>query len=297
MPEKGYFWDLMDIVPKEVSLVDRGANKKKFALVKSEKGGPTMVDELELGLEEVKGQQVPPPVLKAVIKMTQSAIERLISLAATLEGMQKADDDDVEKQKAGPLPAKLVAEFKAVIAILQSILQKYPAAARKSEEEEAVKENETLEKLSKDFEGLSGKLEALSKSVDGLKTEAPPEGDGKKETPPAAPTMDVEKMKTEIAKAVADGIKEDLTKALDERAKELVGLFQEAAKDEFGDVFKKVAEIEKALGGEGSGEKAGESDDAGTDEYTRNYGREEVETDITKKNNPFTSVFSAMKDF
>jgi hypothetical protein len=309
MPEKetGYFWDLMDIVPKEVSLVDRGANKKKFALVKSETGGAAMETETELGKGDAAGKALTPPMLKAVIKLTQSAIERLISLASALEGMQKADGDDVEKQAAGQLPANLAAEFKEVITILESILQKYPSAAQKSVKEDATVEGEKapdnenkveLEKLSKAFEGLAEKLETLSKSVDALqKAETPPETPPAPPAPPA-PEVDVEKLKKEIAEAVAEGIKTDLTKALDERAKTLVGLFQEAAKDEFGDVFKKVAEIEKALGaeGEGSGETAGESD-AGTDEYTRNYGHEETETDITKENNPFASVFHAMKDF
>ena len=301
-----YQFDLKDIQTKEVSLVDRAANKRKFLLVKRKEG--TMGGQSQgLGLEELRGQaEIPPPVLAAVIKMTQSAIEKLISLASDLEGMQKSGDDsaDTKKQegeKGTPLPEDIAKEFRAIMAILESVLQKYPSAAQKKDTNQDGKGDGHLEneELVKSLKELTEKLTGLNKKVEDLEKKAA-------EVPPPPPvvlptpvvkgdqgTTDTKDEKEIITKALADS-KEDIKKMLDTRGVELTKMFQDAAKEEFGTITKRVESIEKALTGNQDPNAGKGSDDAG---YKRNFGMEEVDSKVTEETNPFVSMFGAMDNY
>jgi len=297
--DEGYKWDLKDIDPREVSLVDIPANKKRFAIVKRD-GGKAMggTNEEGTGIEK---QDIPAPVLAAVLKKTQSAIERLISLASNLEGMQKkgeqAGEEGVEKADKAPLPKAVAGEYRAIIQILEGILSSYPSAAQKGEatagDDKLAKDEE---KVMKKFEEMAKELKDISAAVAEMRKKDEPKGGAEEKKEEGAVEKEELKKTLDVAKEeIAKEIKEELTKALDDRAKELVKLFQEAAKEEFGGVFKRVETIEKALGGAETGNK----EKKGGDEkpYERNYGHEEVDADVTNEENPFFSIFNTVKDF
>jgi hypothetical protein len=300
----GYAYDLKDIETKEVSLVDRAANKRKFLIIKNF-GGIGMKTDLELGLDEMKADTIPPPVLAAVIKMTQSAIEKLISLAAKLEGLQgksKADTDGTTEkaEKAAPLPAELSKEFKSIIAILDSILQKYPSATQKKEEPavspEKAKEadaavtkigelNETFNNLSKKLEDLKVIVEKFNKEKTEMSDEKnkEPEKEIKKEEPKGEQKVETPQP---INKAE---ILSEMKKMLDDRATDLVKLFKEAASEEFKPLFDRVSAIETVLGGNKEKDKKDEVPPA---DYQRNFGMQEGDPKITDEANPFKSIFT-----
>lgn len=299
--------ELKDIKTGEVSLVDRAANRKEFAIVKRDSGGDGM------------SGTVAAEKISDVIKGIRTAIESLSSLSSNLEESQTTDEEDRGISKGGetpegnesPLSDNSTETILRAIEILKSTL---PNPAPKEETEETVKPKDEDKKGDGEettmdvAKALKEELEKLSKRLDGIdeklaKTEETPADDKEPktddkadsetdETPAAAPAFDEKKFKEEVLGEVK--------KALDERATELVKMFQEAAKDQFSPVVKKVETIEKALSGEGSGEggEGGTEETPAEDDYVRTFGREEGDAPaIDAKDNPFASVFNTLENY
>jgi hypothetical protein len=306
----GYTYDLKDIDTKEVSLVDRAANKRKFLIVKNF-GGAGMKTDIELGLEEIKAGIIPPPVLEAVIKMTQSAIEKLISVASKLEGIQEKGKSNTDTEKANdkvnPMPAEFTKEFKNIISILESILQKYPSATQKKEDaavspeknSETVLAEAKLKELNSTFDNLSKKLDDLKVIVDKFSVKEIKEMDNsdkdkdvKKAELKAEDKKPGDDKKVEVVPAAINKaeILSEMKKMLDDRGTELVKLFKEAAAEEFKPLFDRVSAIETTLGGN----KKPDSSDTPAKEYERTYGMQESDPKVTEEENPFTSMFKTI---
>jgi len=298
--------NLSDIKGKEVSLVDRAANKKKFLLVKSDKEG-AMAEEVQfLELESFVGQTIPAEVLSEVIKSAKVVIDRAVALSEKLESFQKSEDD-----LDGLSANEVVEEFQVVEKVLGSILRN-PQPETPNKEDGQVKGDEDVKKdegtkpdadpkgetekvafLEKAFKELTEKVGDLTTSVESLKKSAEANQDKAKEGDDKG-KEDVSK-KDEAPAFDADKILEDVRKEIDERSKKLVSMFQEAATEEFkefGQVLKDVAEIKKALGGEGDTQPEGE-----TKPSARTYGHGEEDREITSEENPFFSIFESVKDF
>jgi len=299
-----YEFDLKDVKTKEVSLVDRAAIKRTFLLVKRKEGamggqgqGP--------GMEGPDGKTVvSSSVLKAVIQMAKPAIERLVSLASEMEEMQgvgEEGDPTTDKQEGSQLSKEIATEFRAIMGILESVLQKYPSAAQKNNDlDPDGKGDRDLEnaELVKSIEDLTVNLKALSVKIEELEKKAA--------TPPPPPVSDSDvapvkkdaesdaskETRAELTKSLGE-TKEEVKKMLDTRGVELTKMFQDAAKEEFGKVVSRVEAIEKALTGDDTGKPpTGKKED-----YKRTYGSEDVDSKVTEESNPFVSMFESVKDF
>jgi hypothetical protein len=96
---------LHEVEVVEVSLVDKAANKRKFLVTKSDKGGHTMTDELVLNVENEEVANV----LKSITEMDGDKIAAIKSLSEldqdTLATLMKYESDDEDLtaaiQKAG----------------------------------------------------------------------------------------------------------------------------------------------------------------------------------------------------
>jgi formate dehydrogenase maturation protein FdhE len=287
--------DLSDIKPKEISLVDKPANKKEFLFFKSEKGGKMPDDAGNLNFSNVSA-----PVLKKFIEDMKPSVEKLVSLTANLETLQKNDEQE------GSTGDDALKEFKGIKKSLDDLLEKC-STIEKDNKEKNMPEGDDKGKKSDFSEELKKTLEAFNKKIDGIaeKVEKMGEKDPKEEEPKGDDgnkddkDVDNKDDKNIDTDAIVEKIQKDLMdkveKALDKRAENLVGLFQEAAKEEFKGLFEGVeankAELQrfkKALsGGETEGDEGGE-------DYVRNYGdqeREEVAS-VEHKDNPFHGLFT-----
>ncbi len=288
--------DLSDIKPKEISLVDKPANQKSFLFFKRQKGVKMPENTGELNVSDV-----PATVLKKFIEDMKPSVEKLVSLTTNLETLQKGEEnkdggsDDVSK------------EFASIKKSLDDLVEKCSNIEKNSKEGKMPEEDkskeipETFAKMMEEFnKKIDGLGEKITKMEEGnkesdkdkdTKTNDDVKKDDKKEDKKDDKTIDADA----IVEKVQKSLMEQVEKALDKRAENLVGLFQEAAKEEFKGLFESVeanknelSKFKKALSG---GEP---EEDAGGEEYIRNYGDQEREdvANVEHKDNPFHSMFA-----
>lgn len=289
--------DLSDIKPKEISLVDKPANKKPFLFTKSQKGGKMPENEGGLNLNDV-----PVSVLKKFIEEMKPSVEKLVSLTTNLEALQKNDGGEEDKSSDDVLK-----EFVGIKKTLDDLVEKCSNIEKNSKEKTMPDSDKKDDKKTEIPETFAKVMEEFNKKIDGLGEKIEKMEKEQKEEPKKDDKKDDDVKKDDdkkddkdidtdaIVEKVQKSLMEQVEKALDKRAENLVGLFQEAAKEEFKGLFESVAankeelsKFKKALsGGEPEEDKEGE-------EYTRNYGdqeREEVAS-VEHKDNPFHGMFT-----
>ena len=122
---------LTDLNTKEVSLVDRAANKRKFLIIKrSEKMNPELTQKANGELTEVKTD----PVIKmrsdwkeSVATMAQQALDRIVKIVDTVKSAEVKDAEDLE------FPQEIVAELGEIASLIQALPFKTQKAANTHE--------------------------------------------------------------------------------------------------------------------------------------------------------------------
>jgi len=252
--------------PKEVSLVKKPANQKEFLIVKSDGG-----KEMKLTQEGIV----------EILKSAKSTSEGLNTLTQELEKLQSNSATETDKEGMEKVVAELQKTSEELTNVVKSLKPADDKEADKNEDADSKKEAEDVSKkfdeITKSLEGLSGKIEALKKPEEG-EEEKDEKDDGKDE-----------QQNTDEGKPNKEEFIADVTKAMDERAEKLVGLFKEAAGETFGDIVGRVENIEKFLRGE---TEQPSKDESG--EYKRNYGQDDNESTIENADNPFASMLELM---
>lgn len=120
---------LRELEVGEVSLVDKAANKRKFLLVKSEKGGNEMpMTEIILSCDESKED-----ILKSVAEMDDSQVALLKSVmeldesqATLFKSLLEPGDESIEELKKAKMSEKAVAAVKAALKALRGVKEELP---------------------------------------------------------------------------------------------------------------------------------------------------------------------------
>jgi len=128
---------LLDMEVKEVSLVDRAANRRRFLLIKREEGMETPIgDEVienENGELTTEPESVPEDVDKAmgpipkgvkdsVLKVATEALSKLMGVVNKIK-----DAPTTDEQIDQPIPAELMKECEAIGKLIMTIGEKYPS--------------------------------------------------------------------------------------------------------------------------------------------------------------------------
>lgn len=300
--------DLSNIKPKEISLVDKPANKKDFLFFKSEKGGK-MPD----GAEGLNLSEVPAGMIKKFIEEMKPSVEKLVSITTNLEALQKEDGskegdskDDVSKEFAGIQKSLNELVEKCSLIEKNSKETNMPDGDNKGDKKTDVPEEfaKTMEAFTKKIDGLSDKIEKMEKDAkekdekkddkaddDVKKDDKKDDKDDKKDDK----NIDVDAVVEKVVGKVEKVVLEKVEKALDKRALSLVGMFSEAAKEEFKVLFDGVAENKNELSKFKKALSGGEpEEDEGGEDYVRTYGNDEREgvASVEHKDNPFHGMFS-----
>lgn len=128
---------LRDMIIRSVHAVDRGANKRRFAVIKRDEDmpygdfdlGPEIIENADGSLSAVEKQLAMPGAAKA--GMTRIITEAMERGAALLEEVKGAtEDDDVE------VPTQPITEALAIGKLYASVGERYPSPQSKADEEE-----------------------------------------------------------------------------------------------------------------------------------------------------------------
>lgn len=112
---------LTDIIPEEISIVNRAANKRRFLVVKKLEGAQPMKT-------TVKKASIPKPVHAAMMRALTESLERLVSVVNGVKGADLTDE-----QMDPPIPAELSNEVSAIAQILTGLVEAYPSPTAKDE--------------------------------------------------------------------------------------------------------------------------------------------------------------------
>jgi len=111
---------LHDILPEEVSLVDRAANKRRFITVKQEKGVHTM--------PALFTKKIPAAARQEMDNALTAALEKLVNLN---EAISKAEETTEASEK--PMPGEAAVEIKDIVVQLNDLLVKFPNEVEKGD--------------------------------------------------------------------------------------------------------------------------------------------------------------------
>ena len=112
---------LKDIIPEEISIVNRAANKRRFLVVKKLEGAQHM----KTNITKVA---IPKSVHAAMLRALTESLERLVSVVNGVKGAELTDD-----QTDQPIPSELSTEISEISKILTGLLEAYPSPTAKDD--------------------------------------------------------------------------------------------------------------------------------------------------------------------
>ncbi len=209
---------LVEILVREVSLVDRGANREKWLVRKrADMAGDTSKDGSDKATDDGKQRacklSLPAAVKSGAMEMLSSASSRL---ADVIKKVKEAPAS--EAPASSPLPEDLLAEVKTVSSTIRGVLSKYPSTAK------ACTEKSEIQKI---FACVT----AVSKSED------TPTEKARRMLWDAMTAIDQGALKTDEEKAVTDQVVSILREAVSKADGPVAG----AAKDKIVAVLETVA--------------------------------------------------------
>lgn len=161
---------LRDMIVRSVHAVDRGANKRRFAVVKRSDNmddfGPEIVENADGSLSIVEKQLSMPSAAKA--GMTRIVTEAMERGAALLEEIKGATEDDDVK-----VPAQPITEALAIGKLYASVGERYPSPQSKADEEE--------DKMTTEKDLLEDEAEKAKKAEEGAEKAAKQEDEEEEE--------------------------------------------------------------------------------------------------------------------
>jgi hypothetical protein len=119
---------LHDILPEEVSYVDRAANRRRFLVIKDAKhaGGHQMSD--KSAATETKKGPIPTPVKESVLRVLTEVLERGVSLTNMIK-----EAEETAEQMAEPMPPEFASEMRSIAELLTGALSRYPSPTSMAE--------------------------------------------------------------------------------------------------------------------------------------------------------------------
>jgi len=185
----GHVFEIMEADVKEISLVDKGANRRSFYIIKSFKGGMSM-KEFKKAFKSLFGERPEKDLVKAVSALDEDEIQKRTEALETLAEVK--DDFDADVQKALETLIGDVLIIKEIKEVEKKVAPEMPEEVKKAIEvlesytgkkiepaEKVVKEDRTdsdlvevdLEKLQEDAdEKADGMIESIAKKQ-GIKLE------------------------------------------------------------------------------------------------------------------------------
>lgn len=209
--------ELMDLITQEVSIVDRGANKRKFLLVK-QKGGIRMPGEQEV-TQDAKGNLVtnpstgePPDGVKkegtaVSATLKQDAMTKLAEVLdrtmAIVKALRDLPDDADETSNAG-FPPQLIQEISLVHDLVKAVADQHlakadppttPAATEPAKTpapgdvEKARTETQMFARMDKFLSSFSEMMKELREARTKADAPDPPPKVEKRDAPPSDPIL------------------------------------------------------------------------------------------------------------
>jgi hypothetical protein len=199
---------LRNLIIESVHLVDRGANKRSFAVRKREGEEGAEVTSGADGTLTLKAESLPPEVKDAVLRHLSEVAGRLLAVI---------DRVKLATAGAGTLAADLLGEIGSISQALATMSEQYPAPAAKPEgEKKGVIMQDETNKAKADEDALKAKAKADEEEMAKAKAKADEEMAKAK----AKPDDDVEKSGAKMSRSRLSRFQEAV-KALAELAKEL----------------------------------------------------------------------------
>jgi hypothetical protein len=151
---------LRDMIVRSVHAVDRGANKRRFAVVKRSDNmddfGPEIVENADGTLSAVEKQlSMPGPVKAGMTRILTEAMERGASLLNMIKGAKEDADAKV--------PTEQITEAQAIGKLYASVGERYPSPQSKADEED---DKMTTEKVQQDEAEQKAKKAAKEEEED-----------------------------------------------------------------------------------------------------------------------------------
>lgn len=104
-----------------VALVDKGANRKVFTLIKKDKG--TKMIEKSLAVKMLKSQNLTEDDKKNILDMVDPSLQKEVAEMATVETGVKGKEEEIKKEVSLPEVAKLEERITALESKVEDILK------------------------------------------------------------------------------------------------------------------------------------------------------------------------------
>jgi hypothetical protein len=168
---------LKDLVVNEVSLVDKGANGKRFLLTKAAEPAPETVmdtetpeappaetvEKAEEAAPAVEAEAAPAEVAAEPVEKAEVAAEPAPAAEPAAEEVAKALQAEAIQKAVAEAVEKAVAETKAQAAAERAVLEK-----RLADEQEAKEVSESIQKAASAFKNLPAKADEVADRIESL---------------------------------------------------------------------------------------------------------------------------------